>query len=497
MDQVTRDRIELARRDPNDFVEFCFVDKRKRPLRQGRVHRRWQDAMDRHKHVLIEAPRDHGKTTQCIARAIWKLGRNPNTRIVVVACNDTKAGKRLSEIRQHVERNERVHMVFPNLEFEEASKTKLMLRRDFIAKDSSVEAYGVLSSGTGDRADIVIFDDVCDRRNSLTVQALRRQVKEAYRNDWMNLLREDDPDTESWYIFTPWHKDDLSHDLKAEGVIPLITDRVEVEWGDGNEAKYMKPVWSAGWPVQALRRRLRKIKKRAFQRGYCCDALDDTERLFNVERLSFGWPTFKLTEAIRIHTWDGAAPYNPYKRRKQRDKDSTDFVAHCDGYVSPLHASAFVADAWQDRNMRLREQTREVFRRAHDGPPPRYLLIEQQGESALASEVADWIETGKAHLPAETEFLPPPRRTESKFQRAEPQAGLVDDGVVMLAPHLHPEQAATVPLVEELSEFPFGEYDDLVDTFVDFLMLARRIVGLGDPDLDLPAPELESSVMIY
>lgn len=492
--RLTNLQVELARKDPNAFVEFCFTDKRKRKLRQGRIHKRWQDAMSRHKDVLIEAPRDHGKTTQVLARALYELGRNRDTRIVIVACNDTKAAKRLGEIRRHIERNEYLQRVFPILEFEEASKTKLLLRRDFIAKDCSVEAYGVLSSGTGDRADIVIFDDVCDRRNSLTVQALRRQVKDAYSNDWMNLLREDDPDARSWYIFTPWHKDDLSHDLKAAGVIPLVSDRVEVEWGDGNEAKRIGAVWKEGWPEYALRRRLAKIKKRAFQRGYCCNAIDDTERLFNVEMLSYGWPSFKLTEAIRIQTWDGAAPYNPYKQKK-RDPDSVDFVAHVDGYASPMHSTAFVADAWQRQNMRLREQVREVFRRAHDGPPPAYVMIEQQAESALAPEVADWIETGKAHFPEGTELVIP-KRTEGKVLRAEPQAGIVDDRAVMLAPHLSPENEDAVPLVEQLGEFPFGEHDDLVDAFVDFIMLAGKLCRLGVQPEDLPPPELESSCMI-
>lgn len=484
MDQITRDRIELARRDPNDFVEFCFVDKRKRALKQGRVHRRWQDAMGQHRHLMIGGHRRLGKTTQVISRTIYELGNNVDEQITFISANDDKAHKRVGAVRRHIERNEKVHLVFPGLEIEQASASRLLLRRPWVDKDASVEGYGVLSAGTGDRSGLAIFDDPCDRRNALTVPALRKAVKVAYRNDWINLLG---PEDRSWYLFNPWHADDLTAELIAAGEIPVVRDFVKPTFDADGRLIDVDPVCEEMWNRDALMARYRHLGQRAFLRGYCGMFADDADRIVDPDWFRYGWPDFNLTESVRIQTWDGAAPY-------QTVTDDPDYVACLDGYASPLASKAFVADAWHGRRMSLRQQVKAVLDRMWTEPYPAYVGIEQIGESALCSEVAEH----HAEFPEGTELVPIKRRGQSKTQRLESVSAIVEHGAVLLAPHLNPNvHPDAVPLVDEVVD-PDPDHDDLRDVFVDFLTIARRVVRLGGGmGYEHAAPELESSIAIY
>src|SRR5687768_14735909 len=61
-----------ALEDPSAFVAYCFTDPAGVPLRQAPLHRDLQQFLTRHRKALIELPRDHGKSVQICARAIWE-----------------------------------------------------------------------------------------------------------------------------------------------------------------------------------------------------------------------------------------------------------------------------------------------------------------------------------------------------------------------------------------------------------------------------------------
>jgi phage terminase large subunit-like protein len=474
----------LARRDPNRFAEYCFRDDDDHPIKQGDIHRQWHDAMSAHRHVMIESPREHGKTSQAVFRLIWELGNDNSLGATIVCANDDKAKKRLSEVTRHIERNERVHRVFPKLKVDAASTTKLLLKRKRIAREASVESYGVMSSGTGDRSDLVVFDDICDRRNSLTVPALRQQVKDAYRNDWMNLLG---PRGRSWYLYTPWHREDLSHELVARRLpeVALVQHRVKVDWTVDGKPRYIEPVWPEHWSAKALVRRLGEIQRRAFLRGFCGQAVDDQERAIWPEWFRFGFPPFSLADAVRIQVWDGASP------RKTTTKDP-DYQACVDLYVSPLHSKIFVADAWRARGLPPSRQVRAVTSRTEVGPPPSYVVIEQTGQSALAASVAE-----SGHDLRGARLVPIGAEGKSKELRAQEYlAPLMEAGSVIFSPNLDPDiEEDAPPLKTELIDLPFGDHDDLADCLVYGARVARKLVSFGIVgDLE---PRVSAEVELY
>jgi hypothetical protein len=251
-----KDHVREARRDVNAFIEYVFehYDKNTRtssPLIQGWMHRQWQALMSIHPRLIIIAARAHGKTVQCIARALYELGHDPNHLIKIICQSDAKAVKRLTKIRSEMRDNKRLHDVFPHLRLEEtteSNKHQVTIQRTARMADPSIEALGITSSASGDRATILLADDVVDRRNAITLPKIRMQIKEAW-DDWVNLLGGDGG--QIWFIATLWHNAALTHDLMANpewAVAWYETTKAMgcyVKLPDGRERTYDYPLW--GW----------------------------------------------------------------------------------------------------------------------------------------------------------------------------------------------------------------------------------------------------------
>ena len=481
-EQIQEARVELARRDPSSWMEFGMRDKRGSRLRQGDIHREFQEAASVHQHLMYETQRFGGKTTQAIGRGIWELGNDRDLCIKLICANDKKAKKRLGEIEMNISHNPDVRAVWPDMEIYSVNRSQLMLRRPGIAQDYSVEAYGILSSGTGDRSDLNIYDDACDRRNTLSQPGLRRQVKEAY-GDWQNLLG---PTGRSWYIFTQWHNEDLSQELKNRGTIPLIRRVVHVDWTSAGEPRRIESAWPEMWGAAELRQRLKEIGPRAFKRDFCGQAVDDSERAIWPEWFDFGPPPFPLHTATRVQIWDGAAPYKTTSR-------DPDYMAYIDMYVSALAGMVYFADAWRARGLAPSRQVAAVASRLNFGPQPRYLVIERVGESALASLVAESgiVQDGTILQPIGTEG----KRKE--VRAAEYLAPLMEGKHVVWAEKLNPKyNPEALPVMSELIDLPFGDHDDLADCAVYGARVAKRLVRFGVPEVG-SVPTIRAEVNIY
>jgi phage terminase large subunit-like protein len=287
--------VVLAKRNPSDFAEYILTDESGQPIQNGAIHAKAHSHVLANKFALVEFPREHGKTEQfAISKPIHLLGKNPNLRIKIVCANDSLAGIRVQAISEHLLNNSKVKLVYPNLKPAKGkawTMHQLFIDRNIISKDPSVEAYGILSSSTGGRADILIFDDVCDLRNTITQPKLRDSVKAAFYNQWIPLLS---PDGTIIYIYTVWHQDDLSHELKRNSEYSVFKKVV-----DSN----LNPVWPQRWPKVKLQERLRQMGQRAFARAFQGQAMSDDEAIFgNIDncialKMSYGdiypeWPRY-------------------------------------------------------------------------------------------------------------------------------------------------------------------------------------------------------------
>lgn len=278
---------ELARRDINDFCKYAMTGADGRAWAQQPFHRDWQALlpMQGPARALIVAPRESAKTSQlAVARVIWELGRNPDLRVKIVTASDNLAADIVAAIARHIAANPRVRDVFPSLRPASqglwpkpgAQTTRLMVARKSREKDPSVAGHGILSAGVGGRADLVIFDDVCDQRTTVLQPAMREQIKRIFYETWLNLLG---PEGRAAYVATVWHPADLTVELRDSG-------QWTTWWKGARDELTGDLLWPGRWNDDALRHREAEIGSRAFARQFMLQAVSDEERLFSPDAIA-------------------------------------------------------------------------------------------------------------------------------------------------------------------------------------------------------------------
>ena len=200
-------------KDCSVFAEIVLKDQRDRPIVNAEIHRAWHEHIAwceaNGKYAGILAPWGHGKTEQIVAQVMWRIARNPNIRIKMV-CNDaTSAAERVSEVKRYIENDKDMKRIFRVVPDEESGwqKHQIFVRRKAKSKDATLQAYGILGTIIGSRADLLIADDPVDLKNAILQPVSRESVKKAFLNSYSSRL---ESDGFVIYIATIWHEDDLT-----------------------------------------------------------------------------------------------------------------------------------------------------------------------------------------------------------------------------------------------------------------------------------------------
>ncbi len=250
------ERVQLARESVNEFAALCCTDSTGKAIRQAVLHRELQGFLDQNHRALVELPRDHGKSVQICLRILWELGHDPSLRVKIVCASDAMAIERCRFLRDAIAYNRWLHLVFPDLKPAQPwGATRFTIQRPANVIGPSVAALGVGSVATGTRADLLVCDDIVDVK-SLRSRADRERVKSYFHENLMNLL---EPNGRFWGLFTPWHIDDLNSNLKRNPAYALFRRAV----GDN-----LEPVWAEKWNSERLEERRREIGTLSFARAY-------------------------------------------------------------------------------------------------------------------------------------------------------------------------------------------------------------------------------------
>lgn len=291
--------VRRAREDFSAFASTVIRGRAGRRLELSAIHRSWIAhaawCRDRGLFAGILAPRGHGKTQLWpIANTLFEIGRNANKRITIVSNSEVNALKRLRVCRAYIDGNVTIARVFPNLVRDENAPWtahQLFVKREFeLAVEPSIEALPLLGTSTGNRADLMIFDDVVDRKHVDEPQR-RARATEVFEEQWIPCLEEDGF---ALLIGTLWHPDDLYHylmtgdaaagwcfmiqgiadDLESIDTWILTDDESHPLIADGQAVRTRDPYdgfhrqIQSWWTRKTLIRRRSKIGKEAFERSY-------------------------------------------------------------------------------------------------------------------------------------------------------------------------------------------------------------------------------------
>jgi hypothetical protein len=165
-----------ARARAETFVEYAFrheADGSK--LTNAPFHLDWHAFLRANQRAVLVAPVEHAKTQHVgIGYTLHRVGSNPNLRCALVSNTGPMAEKLLRSIRTHIEGNQRVREVFPDLRPSQRSgdawgSTAITVERDTIAKDPTIQACGAHGAIVGSRLDLIVIDDILDVTQSTEV----------------------------------------------------------------------------------------------------------------------------------------------------------------------------------------------------------------------------------------------------------------------------------------------------------------------------------------
>ena len=220
----------------NSFMENVLLDQNGNKITQHRLHEEIQGFFYRVEKRCIErgnggyaicrAPYASGKSQQiAVGLPSYLSTRKPELEHLIISADDEISQKRITAIRQLVQSNEykywcNDHNMKP-LEFssnDTGSKSNIDFKSNNRTGNHSFDAFPVMSKTTGQRAQYVWFDDICndDDKNS---PARRKGVKSRVTNIWIKRKHD------KGFVFdicTPYHPDDANSDLMRSGVFDVL-----------------------------------------------------------------------------------------------------------------------------------------------------------------------------------------------------------------------------------------------------------------------------------
>jgi len=123
---------------------------------------------DRQKLLLQFWPRGHGKTTCNINYLSWLIGNYPDIHINLVSKTAAQAESILLALMTRFESDEKYINIMGELKPKQPKKwttQELIVNRNEISKNPTIQACGLMGPITGRRADLNLCDDIIDEEN--------------------------------------------------------------------------------------------------------------------------------------------------------------------------------------------------------------------------------------------------------------------------------------------------------------------------------------------
>lgn len=340
--------------------------------------------------ITLLAPRSHSKST-CftVNYPLWRIGLNPNIRILIVSASGGISASFLREIKGHITRNTNYHRVFDNLspenikEAEKWSTTEIIVKRpNTRLKDPTVAVASAAGTVVSKRADLIICDDMLDENNTRTADQ-RMKIK-----NWFNevLLPVLEPDGQLIVVGTAWNTDDLYHEMMGQEVYNV---RKRYKAILSEETKEV--LWKERWSWDSLMQRKEQTGSMAFNKSYQNEAMSAEDRIFNeawLHEAKRKGANRTLMQTMDYSKWDlGGLTIAGGVDLAISKKDDSDFTAMAilgqtkDGTKIPL---------WLSRERLTPAETKERIIALNARYKPDIVIVESNAyQKAMTIDLAD------------------------------------------------------------------------------------------------------------
>lgn len=381
--------------------------------------------------LMIFMPPRHGKSEQVTVRyPVWRLERDPATRVIIAAYAQSLA-ERFSRRARRIA-DERIAL----------SRERATAGDWETTVGGGVRAVGVGGGITGHGGDLVVIDDPLKSREEAESELVRDKVFEWYKDDLRTRL---EPGGAIVLIQTRWHEDDLAGRLLAEAEQggeqwEVVSLPALAEEDDPLGRKPGTALCPERFPVADLERIRDVLGSYSFSALYQQSPSPREGGFFKTSMIEI--VDVAPTSARRVRYWDKAATI---------DGDFTVGVLMARAQPGAFYVEDVVRGQWTPAERdRVMARTASVDRENH-GAAVAIWCEQEPGSSGLESAQAT-VRLLTGH-PVRYE-----RSTGSKEVRADPFAAQVEAGNVRMA-----RATWNRAYLDELRSFPAGKHDDQVD----------------------------------
>jgi len=430
---------EKIKNDPFFLTYVLYPDFTFEPF-----HKQWLEQGLLNENELCLGPRGFAKTTvRAVIRTIWKLSQNPNTQLGIISDTKDQAVKFMSEIKQQLENNRYLLFLYPDLAPGKlwTSKEITILGATQISKEASVTALGVYQ-GTGSHFDDILLDDIVDFDN----------VKTKHRRDdlsgWvdMSLTPMLKPDGTIHINGTRYHHDDFYGRVLEKGIINNFNHNTHKAIQDNGES-----LWEKVWSIKKLQKIKNDIGSLAFNAQYQNDTkLMEQGSIFKREWFRYfrkEGEYFVLSDGKRIHKTD-IKFYQTCDLAISKSATADYFVILTFGIDK--EGNIYITNILR-RRFSWAEQKKYLPEHYLSNAPLNWIGIESnQFQVILADEMNALSDISVRKM------MP----ISDKVTRAMSMSAKFETGKVFVWNKL----PGLDDFVDELTAFPDGEHDDMVDT---------------------------------
>lgn len=400
------------------------------------------------KRTLVLAPRGSGKSTIItIGYITWRLLNDPDIRILIVSNTQSQSVGFLRELKQHIEQSPRLAGMFGNLVGRKWTDTEIDLSiRKNITKEANVTAFGIYGALIARHYDLIIMDDVVDQENARTENQREKLLQ------WfgMSLMPTLEPHGEVIMIGTRYHL----HDLYGSMIKGKYRDDYIVIKALEDGVSF----WPEKFSVAQLEATRKEISTPIFNAQYQNDPRDMTGGLFKPEWFKNRWQWVNdgciaapdkepiMIQHLLVYMGVDLAI---------GQKKVNDYTAMC---VIAYHKSTgdiFILDC--ERGRWTIEETRlKIIGKYEYWHSKTFGAVARVAVEAIAYQES-MEQILKTTCPAMPVVGVKPHK--DKVTRITPIIAMAENGRIYAA-----FDGSTDGLIDELVEFPQGQFDDRVDS---------------------------------